>query len=170
MSGPFGRPAERPAAGAGHGSATIATLDALPPAQGVAVRMLRDWCEGPQTQAAVWNAFAALLGPAAGRAAVADLEGLVRLLVGEGRRPLMRHGRACGCVGADEAFFATLVSVAALHEREDAMMIAALILPASRAGCAADLARRLGLAIAQLCGAAVPAPPPARPAPGLRLH
>ena len=126
-------PAARTPAAAHHGGAAIAALDALPLPQACAVRLLRTWCDEP------------------GAASPPGFDELARLLVHEGRRPLLRHHAACACVGSDEAVFALLLSVAATGEREDAMMLAALLVPADRMGLAAHLAQVAGLAIARAC-------------------
>ena len=169
MSGTVG---EGAAAGARHGGAPVGDLDALPRPQGMAVRMLRAWCEGPEAQAAVCSTFAAGLGPARGRAALAAFEALVRLLTGAGRRPLMRHGLACRCVGSDEAVFAHLLALAAMGEREDARLVASLLLPAALSDRAVDHAREAGLAMARLSlrgDASAPSPIPVHPHP-TRIH
>ena len=87
----------------------------------------------------------------AARAGMRHFEGLVAILAREGRRPLMRHALACRCVGSDEVVFAHLLATAAMGEREDAMLVATLLVPAPLMALAAEHARQAGLALARLC-------------------
>ena len=119
-----------------QGGAPVVALAALPPSQACAVRLLREWCDG------------------ACAAAPPGFDDLARLLAREGRRPLMRHQADCACVGSDEAVFALLLAVAATGDREEAMMLACLLVPADRMGMVAHLAQIAGLAIARACLAA----------------
>lgn len=64
-----------------------------------------------------------------------------------GRRPLMRHGLGCACLGADEACFAHMVAAAATGAREDALMLAALIVRPDLAPALVALSEQLGLAL-----------------------
>ncbi|PWE31176.1 hypothetical protein DDZ14_14235 [Maritimibacter sp. 55A14] len=131
--------------GSEHGAAPVARLDALPPLEALLVRHLRLWCAGPEHQAEVWNALATALGPAAARPCLNALERLIGLMTRCGRRPLMRHGTECVCVGSDEAVFARFVATAAEGAREDAMLIASLMMRPDMLGCAVDLAGTLGV-------------------------
>ena len=130
-----------------HGGGAVAALDALPPPQACAVRLLREWCDGT------------------GGASPPGFGELARLIVHEGRRPLLRRHAACPCVGSDEAVFAHLLAVAATGDREDAMMIASLLVPADRMGMAAHLAQIAGLAIVRACliASAAETRPPSEP-------
>ena len=151
--------------GARHGAAAVGDLAALPPPLSLGVLMLRDWCEGPDGQERVWSAFAAGLPMPAARAGMRHFENLVSILAREGRRPLMRHAPACRCVGSDEAVFANLLATAATGEREDAMLVASLLVPAPLMPLTAEHARQAGLAIARLCLRRDP--PEREPAPEL---
>ena len=69
---------------------------------------------------------------------------LMALILNHSRRPLMRHSVDCTCVGADEAVFALFCSQA-VSDREEAMMIACLLMRADVAPLAVSLAQTLGL-------------------------
>lgn len=62
----------------------------------------------------------------------------------------MRHALHCKCLGADEACFANFIATAATGEREDAMLIATLIVRADVAPLIASLAAEVGLAFRQM--------------------
>ncbi|MDK3074249.1 hypothetical protein QO034_14110 [Sedimentitalea sp. JM2-8] len=136
--------------GTGRGGAAVGVLDDLGPTEMAAVLYLRLWCDGAQAQQRVWNDFAGALGAGHGRTALNSLESLCRLCADHGRRPLMRHGVKCRCLGADEACFANFVAAAADGDTEDAMLLATLLVRADIAPCLLDAARSLGLALRRL--------------------
>lgn len=129
-----------------RGAAPVAHLDELPPTEARLILALRHWCEGPEAQAELWNDIALEMGPARGRHWLSRFEELLSLVLNQGRRPMMRHGLGCRCVGADEAVFAHFVSLAATGEREEAMLVASLLIRADLAPIAVSLAQQLGLA------------------------
>ena len=61
------------------------------------------------------------------------------------RRPLMGHAPGCPCAGADECVFARFVALAAEGAREDAVLMAALMVRADLALGLALQAERIGL-------------------------
>ncbi|ATG46339.1 hypothetical protein CEW89_01400 [Celeribacter ethanolicus] len=63
------------------------------------------------------------------------------------RRPLVHHGMSCDCLGADEAVLAQFVCLAARGKREDACLMAMLLVRADVAPLAVSLAEQLGLLI-----------------------
>lgn len=63
------------------------------------------------------------------------------------RRPLVHHGMSCDCLGADEAVLAQFVRLAARGKREDACLMAMLLVRADVAPLAVSLAEQLGLLI-----------------------
>lgn len=69
------------------------------------------------------------------------------VLAQHGRRPFMRHDAQCQCVGGDEACFATMINAAAEGAREDAMMLACLMVRADFSPVLVGLAEQLGLAL-----------------------
>lgn len=133
-----------------RGGSPVAMLDALPEPEARLVRYLRGWCAGPEGQAGVWNEMAVTLGAPGARAGLAALEALLALFLDHGRRPLMRHHPDCSCVGADEAAFAEFVGLAAEGAREDAMMLAALMIRADMLMQAVGLAETLGLSLRRM--------------------
>ena len=166
---PFAPAPDRPA----RGAAPVGHLDDLDPVEATAVLCLRLWCEGPEAQAQVWADFATTLGPSAGRAALADFEELCGLCLRHARRPLMRHGLGCRCLGADEACFAAFIGYAAEGRTEDAFLMAAAMVRPDLAHALTGLAQSVGLAFRRMAlragaQASVSGPAPA-PAPA-RLH
>ena len=129
------------------GAATVADLRALDGTRALAILMFRDWCEGPCGRARVGDLFRDALGPEAGSVAHDALAECLDGLARHGRRPLLRHGLGCHCVGADEALVAQLLDSAATCAREDALMILALIVPADRGFLVLPSAERAGRAI-----------------------
>ncbi|WP_417726092.1 hypothetical protein [Roseovarius sp.] len=69
------------------------------------------------------------------------------------RRPLRCHAPHCPCVGMDEAAFARFVEEAALGEREDALMMASVLVNARGILALTEAAARFGLSLqrAALC-------------------
>ncbi|MFZ5962605.1 hypothetical protein ACOXXX_06595 [Thalassococcus sp. BH17M4-6] len=125
----------------------VADLDGI---EAASVIYLRLWGDGPEARARIWDDFAAALGAARGRAALKSFETLCALCAEHGRRPLMRHAVACKCLGADESCFANFIATAATGEREDAMLIATLLVRVDMAPLIASLAADVGLALRQM--------------------
>jgi len=138
------------AALAHRGAAAVAVIDDFDGLTAAAVIYLRMWCEGPETQTNVMNDLINTLGRGRGHNAVAAFAELCSMCVRHGRRPLCRHGLNCRCVGADEASFAHFVASAADGEREDAMMIAMLLVRPDMAPALTSLAADFGLALKQM--------------------
>ncbi|WP_342077833.1 hypothetical protein [Yoonia sp. SS1-5] len=125
----------------------VADLDAVTAASVIYLRM---WCNGPDTQACVSNDLAATLGVGRGRKAVQAFDELCRICARHGRRPLMRHAVTCKCVGADEACFGNFVAIAAEGDRDDAMLMATLLVRPDVAPLVVSLAAEFGLALMQM--------------------
>ena len=106
------------------GAAQVGVLTDLCPVERSAVIALRAWCDGPDGQTYVWQCFAAHHGPERGAAALRCFESLSRLVLRNARRPLAHHSVCCRCAGADECWFARLISLAGENAREDALMLA----------------------------------------------
>ncbi|WP_324752045.1 hypothetical protein [Roseovarius sp. Pro17] len=130
-----------------RGGATVGYVAELDAIEAASVIYLRLWSDGPEAQTRVWNDFAAGLGVGGGRRAVQSFEMLCSLCTQYGRRLLVRHAVRCKCLGADESCFANFVAMAAEGKREDAMLIATLLVRADVAplvvACAADFGRAL---------------------------
>ena len=128
------------------GAFPVSAMDRLPAGEALAVRCLRAWSAGP-------DAMTSLLVPALGRQAACacaqafgDVMGIVQR---HGRRELIRHGAHCRCVGSDEAILAYFVMVAATGEREDAMLIASLLVEGPLLMPMSESARMAGLYLYQ---------------------
>lgn len=132
------------------GGSAVGQLTHLDDLSACAVIYLRLWSDGPDGQAAVWNDLVCGLGHARGRAALASFEALVGLLGRHGRRPLMRHAAGCACLGADEACFANFIATATTGEREDALLMAMLLVRPDVAPHLCATAMNLGLALKQM--------------------
>jgi hypothetical protein len=127
------------------GGLPVGHLDTLPPLEGLSVRALRRWCDGgPEALA---EDLAGSLGGRGDEAAQA-FDALCRHCLASCRRPFMRHGCACPCLGADEAAFARLVQTATEGEREDALMLACCMVRPDLAPGLVHLAQAAGLALA----------------------
>jgi hypothetical protein len=133
-----------------RGGAAIGVLEDLDPVEAAAVLYLRLWCDGAGAQLQVQRDFDRTLGAAHGETALGSLQQLCRLCAEHGRRPLMRHGVGCRCLGADEACFAHFVAAASEPDSEDAILIATLLVRPDLAPCLVDAARTLGLALRRM--------------------
>jgi len=133
-----------------RGGAPVGYVTELNGIEAASVIYLRLWCDGPDAQAQVWNDFAAGLGPDLGRSALKSFEQLCDLCARHGRRPLMRHSVQCKCLGSDESCFANFVATAAEGAREDAMLIATLLVRADVAPLVASCAADFGLALKRM--------------------
>ena len=152
-----------------RGAAPVGYLEDLGAVEAGAVMYFRLWAEGSEAQAQVWAEFADALGPTGGREALGALEQLVSLCARHARRPILRHGVACKCIGGDEACFANFIAAAAGGEREDAMLIATLLVRPDVAPLLVGLAERLGLALRRMAGVRR-APPLSHRPEGATLH
>lgn len=133
-----------------RGGAPVGMITDLGPVEAGAVLYFRLWFDGPESQAQVWNDLAAGLGTSTGRAVLRSFEQLCDLCVRHGRRPLMRHDVTCRCLGSDESCFANFVASAADGEREDAMLIATLLVKPDLAPCLVAVAEDFGLALKRM--------------------
>lgn len=134
-----------------RGGAPVGLLSELDGIEAASVVYLRLWCDGPDAQANVWSDFAARLGPDQGRHALKSFESLCNLCAKHGRRPLVRHSVQCKCLGSDESCFANFIAVAASGDREDAMMIATLLVRSDVAPLITALATDFGHALMRMC-------------------
>ncbi len=126
------------------GAMAVGQLGDLDPAARLAVMALRLWCDrGPAGVAHV-------LGPEADAGAVDTFGALCACCVGAARRPLMRHGAGCPCLGADEAAFAAFLQVAVEGERGDALMMAFALLHPEAAAEGVARAQQAGLMLRRI--------------------
>lgn len=119
-----------------RGAAAVGHLADLPALEASAVHCLRLWSDAAEGRAALSEERSTEL-----------LRQICGLCASYGRRPLMRHGLGCACLGADEACFAHMVAAAATGAREDALMLAALIVRPDLAPALVALSEQLGLAL-----------------------
>ncbi|HET9067157.1 MAG TPA: hypothetical protein VFN28_00840 [Amaricoccus sp.] len=126
------------------GATPVGRLAELPPLEREVIHCLRLWCAGPEGPGAVSDELVARHGEA-GRALAADLGELIATMAGHSRRPLVGHAPGCPCAGADECVFARFVALAAEGAREDAVLMAALMVRADLALCLAARAETVGL-------------------------
>jgi hypothetical protein len=133
-----------------RGGAPVGFITELNGVEAAAVIYMRLWCNGPESQANVWQDFASGLGAVDGRKVLKTFEELCRMCSQHGRRPLMRHSLDCKCLGADEACFANFIATAAFGDREDAMLIATLIVRPDVAPMITSLASDFGLALKRM--------------------
>jgi hypothetical protein len=127
------------------GAAPVGRITELPPLERMVIRCLRLWSAGPDGRLELELARRHG-GPAAQRLADAIGE-LLLLSVRHARRPLLGHALDCPCAGADECVFARFVSLAAEGAREEAVLIATLLLRADVALTIAALAEEVGLGL-----------------------
>lgn len=134
------------------GAAVVGRLTEIAAWEASLILSLRFWMEGPEGQAEVWNTFARGLGARDGRAELRGFETLLATLGSCARRPLVRHGLGCTCIGSDEAMVLTLVREAAQGDLAEAAMIASLLVPARHAEPVALMAAQVGQAMQRIAG------------------
>lgn len=133
-----------------RGGAPVGFITELDGIEAASVIYLRLWSNGPDSQATVWNDFASCLGTDQGNKAVSAFEALCSLCSRHGRRPLMRHSVNCKCLGSDESCFANFIGTAAIGDRDDAMLIATLLVRPDVAPLITALATDFGLALKRM--------------------
>lgn len=155
-----------------RGSAPVGHLEELDPIGTASVCYLRLWSEGPVARASLCEDVFPGIGKAHGDHALATFEELCSLLGRFGRRPLMRHSAGCRCLGSDEACFALLVATAADGDREEATLIATLLVRADVSPMVAAAASKFGLALKRmrLLSARAFTQPTAAPPPREMIH
>lgn len=135
---------------AGRGAAAVGLVGGLPPVEMATVMFLRLWSDGDEGRADAWNAAALTMGAACGRRWLGAFEEMVGLMAGFARRPLVRHSPGCPCLGADESAVATLVAAAAEGAREDALMLAMVLVRADMGPALAGAAETVGLGLRRM--------------------
>ncbi len=133
-----------------RGGAPVGTMQELGPVEAGAVLYLRLWCDGAAAQGQARRDFVTAFGAAEGVAVADSLDTLCTLCARHGRRPLMRHGVTCACLGGDESSFANFILTASEGDREDAMWIATTLVRADMAPALVALAERFGLALKRM--------------------
>jgi len=133
-----------------RGGAPVGYLTELDGIEAACVIYLRLWCAGPEAQSQVSNDLVTCLGPDKGHQSLDSFQTLCTLCARHGRRPLMRHAVHCKYLGADEACFANFIATAAMGDRDDAMLIATLIVRADVAPLLTSVAADFGLALKRM--------------------
>lgn len=109
------------------GARAIGNVDSTNAVEHLYIWMLRRWLDGVCGQQAVWNAFAAKLGPRGGHAVIAAFEAHMAAVVQNARRRLYRHTATCECLGSDEADLSRIVDCARRGAETEAYEAAAKI-------------------------------------------
>ena len=143
--------------GSRSGETPVGVLEELSDAEVRVIGMLRRW--GDDGTKGIAEGLRPQLGGERAAHAAETFTDIASVLSRYGRRPLMRHSAACPCVGGDEACFARLICAAADGDREDAMMLACLMVRADLSPALVGLAEQLGLALRS-----------ANPRAGVRVH
>lgn len=133
-----------------RGAAPVGYLAELDPVEVTSVIYLRLWSDGGDGHAQMRCEFSAILGTDQGARALQSFEALCAACAAHGRRPLMRHSIGCKCLGADEACFAHFIATAADGDRDDAMLMATLLVRVDMAPVVASLATDVGLAFKRM--------------------
>lgn len=133
-----------------RGAAPVGHLGELTAIEASAIIYWRLWAEGADGQRRVQSDFCNGLGDASGLEAVQALAGIFDMCHRHGRRPLMRHGLGCKCVGADESCFANFIGYASECNREDAALLASLMVNPNLCMPLAALAQTFGLALRRM--------------------
>ncbi|WP_386683801.1 hypothetical protein [Loktanella sp. R86503] len=142
-----------------RGGAPVGALHELAPIELAAVVYLRAWCTGGADRGMIARDFGLVMGDAAGPA-VANFDALMSTLLENARRPVMRHGLGCSCIGGDENAFANLVAAAAGQDHDEALLFASALIKGHAAWGAVDLALRLGQVFLRLARMPNTAPVP----------
>lgn len=127
-----------------QGGAAVGRFTDLAPLEQAVVHSLRLWSEGPDGRASLQADWAACHGEATAQTLADRFGELLDCALRHARRPLMCHTPGCPCAGGDESVFARFVALAAGGEREEAVLIATLMVRADLALCLADLAADVG--------------------------
>lgn len=139
-----------------RGGAPVGFVSELDSIEAASVMYFRMWCDGEASQTQVWRDFAAQLGAHNGRRTLKSFEELCTLCARYGRRPLVRHAVQCKCLGADESCFANFIATAAEGNREDALLIATLLVRPDVAPVIVALATNFGLGLKRMTLATQP--------------
>lgn len=134
----------RPISPRNRGAEHVGLLQELPALERSVVIFLRNWCEGEAHRAMLERDCLARLGADMGARDYSNFARLMRLCILNARRPLLRHGLACPCVGADEHAFAQMIGAAAAWNRDGAVELAGRLVESSVAWEVALLAEGLG--------------------------
>ena len=154
-----------------RGAAAVGRITELDPIEAGAVLYMRLCASAPDALDRMTDDFMALLGMDAGQQAAREFHRLIELCNGYARRPLCPHAMSCTCLGGDEACFARRVASAAEGAREDALMMALLLVRADIAPIVSGLAQDAGLYLRRMTLRGThDVATPCAPSLGQRLH
>lgn len=128
-----------------RGAATVGQLHAIAPWEALLVCHLRLWCDSAEGRNDVRDAWGLAAAGHGGDAVLNAFDRLIQTMTTFSRRPLVRHGRDCECLGADEGIFVQIVSAASEGQLDDAAMVASLIAFPAQAERIAILAAQVGI-------------------------
>ncbi|WP_170786925.1 hypothetical protein [Ruegeria lacuscaerulensis] len=151
-----------------RGGAAVGKLSDLSPIEASAVLYLRLWGDATARKDIACK-IGVDLGTEPEAVAMMTIDRLCALCAHHGRRPLIRHQVGCSCLGADENCFAQMIAAASEGAREDAMMMATLIVRPDFAPALTALSEELGLALRQMT-APQPLPSTGHLSPSAALH
>ncbi len=129
------------------GAAAVGRIAELPPIERQVIRCLRLWSDGPGGREVLNRELAARHGSEKAARLLADFAELMQLTARHARRPLLNHAPDSSSAGADECVFARFVALAAEGSREDAALMATLLVRPDLALCLAGLAEMVGLGL-----------------------
>ncbi len=127
------------------GGLTVSSVEVMAAPEAFLISCLRLWCDSRAGPSDVHERLAEHMGPAQGAICYSAMEDMFSVLFRHSRRRLIRHGRSCKCVGADEAILAHFVTTAATGAREDAMLLASLLVEPTMMMSLAESASQVGL-------------------------
>ncbi|WP_120501772.1 hypothetical protein [Roseovarius sp. EL26] len=135
------------------GGLTVSSIEVMPAPEVFLVRCLRLWCDSQAGPSDVRDRLAEHMGPTRGAICYSAMEDMFSVLFRHSRRRLVRHSSECKCVGADEAILAHFVTTAATGAREDAMLLASLLIEPTMMMSLTESANQVGLHLrrAALC-------------------
>ena len=132
------------------GGAPVGRMEFLDLEEYTIISFLRRWCDGDISRSHLNKELIINLGYAEGNLAFQSFKDLCEIIFHHGRRSLIRHQLDCNCVGADESCFAQLILRAANNYKEDAILIALLLVPPHLTSQTVSLSEKIGTAIKQL--------------------
>ena len=136
-----------------RGAAAVGRIADLSPIEVASVLYFRMWNDGQNGLAQIKRDFISTLGSDDGQTAFWAFDNLCQHCSHYSRRPLMRHQLKCNCLCADESCFANLIQAAGEGEREDAALMASLIIRPDLALPMADLAQQVAISFQRLINA-----------------
>jgi hypothetical protein len=130
-----------------NGATPVGFLTELTALEATSISLLRAWCNSEETQFEVITNLILNLGSEKGNQVAEYLRNICKILFLHSRRTFMRHNMDCQCIGADEAYFATIILSATNNNIEEAKSISSFILKPSLLSDFVITAKELGSTI-----------------------